>query len=66
MAKLIASLSVQEERLRTRLGKLYLDKLDVEINQETYAELKAKFEAELDKVRPESAADKQVDRKYLD
>ncbi|MNY09278.1 hypothetical protein D3C86_1421870 [compost metagenome] len=66
VAQVLENLATQETRLKNRLSKLYLDKLDGELNQDTYQELKGKFEAELDEVRGKIAAYQNADRKYLE
>lgn len=62
----LARLQGREVKLVNRLQQLYVDKLDGTVVGEVYDRLKAQWEAELDQVRDEIAANQSADRKYLE
>ena len=62
----VAKLTAEEGRLHGRLKQLYLDRLDAEVDEEIYRQLKTEFEAKLEQVRDSLDAHRRADASYID
>lgn len=62
----VARLRSEETKLRNRRKQLAVEKIDGNVDADTYQALKAEFEADLEKVQGKLAAHERADRQTLD